>query len=118
MRCAIFLLAHEVSGRSMRVLAHFLYASHVYTALQSCPSGVIPGRWQVGFADLPASPESTTPGGMVDALCRNCRPCGYGFRSPLAMLAARNDGAEQFVTHQRVPRLMEGDKCTNDASAT
>jgi hypothetical protein len=25
--------------------------------------GVIPGRWQVGFADLPASPESITPGG-------------------------------------------------------
>jgi hypothetical protein len=58
MRCAIFLVAHEVSGRSMRLLAHFLYASHNnYSALQSCASGVIPGRWQVGFADLPASPD-------------------------------------------------------------
>jgi len=24
---------------------------------------VIPGRWHVGFADLPASPESITPAG-------------------------------------------------------
>jgi hypothetical protein len=46
---------------------------------------VIPGaRWQVGFADLPASPESITPGGMGDAPCRNCKTCGYGFLAPLA----------------------------------
>jgi hypothetical protein len=27
------------------------------------PRGVIPGRWQVGLADLLASPESITPKG-------------------------------------------------------
>jgi hypothetical protein len=32
---------------------------------------VIPGRWQVGFTDLPASPESITPGLALDAPCRN-----------------------------------------------
>ena len=42
-------------------------------------SGALASR----FADLPASPESITPGG-VDAPCHNNKTCGYGFRAPLA----------------------------------
>jgi hypothetical protein len=53
------------------------------SAFRAGRSGVIPGRWHVGFADLPASRESITPGGVVDAPCRNGRTCGYRFRAPL-----------------------------------
>jgi hypothetical protein len=40
------------------------------------------------FTDLPASPESITPGGYDEFAARNRRTCGYGFRAPLATLAA------------------------------
>ena len=42
------------------------------------------GARKSALPDLLASPESITPGGMVDAMCRNCSTCGYGFRTPLA----------------------------------
>jgi len=52
------------------------------------PLGIIPGRWQVGFSDLPASPESITPGGVADAPLSQLQDLCYGFRAPLATLAA------------------------------
>src|ERR1700716_157439 len=65
---------------------------------------VIPGRWQVGRTDLPASPESITPDDAGDhTFVAICMTCSHGFRAPLAepvlgrrvapirVLAARND---------------------------
>jgi hypothetical protein len=49
--------------------------------------GVIPGRWQIGKADLPASPESITPGGAVGPTSvHNPTEGDYGLRGPLAEL--------------------------------
>jgi hypothetical protein len=46
---------------------------------------VIPGRWQVGRADLPASPESITPDEAGDhTFVAICMACGYGYWAPLA----------------------------------
>ncbi len=49
---------------------------------------VIPGRRQVGFTDLLTSPETITPAGSCSLAVRNRSVCGYGFRAPLATLAA------------------------------
>jgi hypothetical protein len=62
------------------------------------PLAVIPGRWQVGVTDLPASPESITTSGVVDGGVRIAGPVVIDSRLRSQSSRPRNDGIEQFVT--------------------
>jgi hypothetical protein len=70
----------------------------VVVLCRKLPLGAIPGRWQVGFADLPASAESITPGVWWIHRVATAGPVvmDSGLRSLRSR--PRNDGVEQFVT--------------------
>ena len=69
----------------------------VVVLCRKLPLGVIPGRWQVGFAGLPASPESITQ--EVWWMRRVATGGPVVMDSGLARKRApRNDGVEQFMT--------------------
>jgi len=65
---------------------------HIGTEFERLFLGVLPGRWQVGFADSHSEFGIHNPGRWRGATCHgNCRTRGYGFRAPLARTARSAD---------------------------
>jgi hypothetical protein len=58
----------------------------------SCPSASFRGVRKSAYADLRTCPESITPGGVVDAPCRNCRPVVMDSGLGALRSRPRNDG--------------------------